>query len=64
MSAPTKKSRRRGRFSPNLVWSPFHPSSDGQLLPTRKLEANKDLHKVQGDAKLSEEREGKAGGGS
>jgi phosphonate transport system substrate-binding protein len=39
----------------NLVWSPFHPSSDNQLLPIRKLEANKELLKVRGDAKLSDE---------
>ena len=39
----------------NLVWSPFHPSSDNQLLPIRILEANKSLMKVQGDEKLSQE---------
>jgi phosphonate transport system substrate-binding protein len=38
----------------NLIWSPFHPSSDRQLVPIRKLEANKDLMKVQADDKLSE----------
>src|SRR5262249_20903533 len=27
----------------NLIWSPFHPSSDNQLLAIRKLEANRDL---------------------
>jgi phosphonate transport system substrate-binding protein len=43
----------------NFVWSPFHPSSDYQLLPTRKLEANKDLMKVRGDAKLSDEEKAK-----
>ena len=37
----------------NLVWSPFHPSSNRQLIAVRKLEANKDLMKVQGDDKLS-----------
>jgi phosphonate transport system substrate-binding protein len=37
----------------NLVWSPFNPSSDRQLIPIRKLEANKDLMKVQADDKLS-----------
>jgi phosphonate transport system substrate-binding protein len=37
----------------NLVWSPFNPSSDRQLIPIRKLEANKDLMKVQGDDRLS-----------
>lgn len=37
----------------NLIWSPFHPSSDRQLIPIRKLEANKDLMKVQSDDKLS-----------
>jgi phosphonate transport system substrate-binding protein len=43
----------------NLVWSPFHPSSDNQLLTIRKLEANKDLLKVNGDAKLSGEEKAK-----
>jgi phosphonate transport system substrate-binding protein len=37
----------------NLVWSPFRPSSDRQLISIRKLEANKDIMKVQGDDKLS-----------
>jgi phosphonate transport system substrate-binding protein len=37
----------------NLIWSPFNPSSDRQLVPIRKLEANKTLMKVQGDDKLS-----------
>jgi phosphonate transport system substrate-binding protein len=40
----------------NLIWSPFHPSSDDQLLSTRKLEANRDLLKVKGDAKLTDEQ--------
>jgi phosphonate transport system substrate-binding protein len=44
----------------NLIWSPFHPSSDDQLLPTRKLEANKDLLKVESDAKLSNDQKAKA----
>ena len=39
----------------NLIWSPFQPSSDNQLLPIRILEANKSLMKVQGDEKLSQE---------
>ena len=39
----------------NLIWSPFHPSSDNQLLPIRKLEATKEMLKVQGDAKLSDD---------
>ncbi len=43
----------------NLIWSPFHPSSDDQLLSTRKLEANKDLLKVKGDTKLSDEQKAK-----
>ncbi len=43
----------------NLVWSPFHPSSDSQLLSTRKLEANKDLLKVRADAKLSADEKAK-----
>jgi phosphonate transport system substrate-binding protein len=37
----------------DLVWSPFHPSSDNQLLPIRLLEANKSLAKIQSDEKLS-----------
>jgi phosphonate transport system substrate-binding protein len=43
----------------NLIWSPFHPSSDDQLLSTRKLELNKDLLKVKGDAKLSNDQKAK-----
>ena len=43
----------------NLIWSPFHPSSDDQLLSTRKLEANKDLLKIKGDAKLSNDEKAK-----
>jgi phosphonate transport system substrate-binding protein len=43
----------------NLIWSPFHPSSDDQLLSTCKLEANKDLLKVKGDTKLSDEQKAK-----
>jgi phosphonate transport system substrate-binding protein len=39
----------------NLIWSPFHPSSDAQLLPIRILEANKAVMKIQGDEKLSTE---------
>ena len=39
----------------NLIWSPFQPSSDNQLLPIRILEANKSLMKAQGDEKLSQE---------
>ncbi|MBS0247390.1 MAG: phosphonate ABC transporter substrate-binding protein [Proteobacteria bacterium] len=38
----------------NLLWSPFHPSSDNQLLPIRILEANKAIMKIKGDAKLSD----------
>jgi phosphonate transport system substrate-binding protein len=38
-----------------MIWSPLRPSSDAQLLPMRKLEASKDLLKIQSDAKLSEE---------
>jgi phosphonate transport system substrate-binding protein len=37
----------------NLVWSPFNPSSDRQLIPIRKLETNRDLMRVQADDKLS-----------
>jgi phosphonate transport system substrate-binding protein len=46
----------------NMLWSPFHPSSDRQLIAIRKLEANKDLMKVQGDDKLSDaEKQEKVG---
>jgi phosphonate transport system substrate-binding protein len=38
-----------------MIWSPLRPSSDDQLLPMRKLEASKDLLKIQSDAKLSNE---------
>jgi phosphonate transport system substrate-binding protein len=37
----------------NLLWSPFIPSSNAQLLPTRKLEANRNLTRAEGDDKLS-----------
>jgi phosphonate transport system substrate-binding protein len=36
----------------NLVWSPFNPSSDAQLLPTRKLEATRNLARVENDGRL------------
>lgn len=39
----------------NLIWSPFHPSNDTQLLPIRVLEANKAIMKFQADEKLSAE---------
>jgi len=39
----------------NLVWSPFQPSSDNQLIPIRVLEANKSLMKLQADEKLSQD---------
>ena len=37
----------------NLIWSPFHPSNDNQLLPIRILEANKAVMKIKADDKLS-----------
>jgi len=40
----------------NLIWSPFHPSNDNQLLPIRILEANKSIMKIKGDDRLSEEQ--------
>ncbi|HWM48271.1 MAG TPA: phosphonate ABC transporter substrate-binding protein [Xanthobacteraceae bacterium] len=43
----------------NLVWSPFRPSSNNQLLPIRKLEVNKNLMKVQGDDKLAADEKAK-----
>jgi phosphonate transport system substrate-binding protein len=44
----------------NLVWSPFNPSSNTQLLPTRKLEANKNLMRVQSDNQLSPDERARA----
>ena len=38
----------------NLIWSPFHPSNDNQLLPIRILEANKAIMKIKADDKLSD----------
>jgi len=38
----------------SLIWSPFNPSSDRQLIPIRKLEANKALMKVKADDKLTD----------
>jgi len=43
----------------NLIWSPFNPSSDNQLLPIRKLELTKEKLKVEADAKLSDEEKAK-----
>lgn len=40
----------------NLVWSPFHPSNDNQLLPIRILEANRAVMKIEADDKLSPEQ--------
>jgi phosphonate transport system substrate-binding protein len=42
-----------------LIWSPFHPSSDYQLLPIRKLEITKEKLKVEADAKLSDDEKKK-----
>jgi phosphonate transport system substrate-binding protein len=42
-----------------LLWAPFHPSSDHQLLPIRILEANKNLMKAQADDKLSADEKSK-----
>lgn len=43
----------------NLLWSPLRPSSNDQLVPIRKLEANKAILKIQGDDKLSPEEKAK-----
>jgi phosphonate transport system substrate-binding protein len=51
--------RRAKGILADLVWSPFHPSSDSQLIPIRVLEANKNLMKLQADEKLSEDEKGK-----
>ncbi|MBT3069354.1 phosphonate ABC transporter substrate-binding protein [Rhodomicrobium sp. Az07] len=43
----------------DLGWAPFKPSSNDQLLPIRKLEANKALLKIASDEKLSAEEKEK-----
>jgi phosphonate transport system substrate-binding protein len=43
----------------NLLWSPFKPSSNDQLLTVRKLEASKALLKLQADDKVSAEEKAK-----
>jgi phosphonate transport system substrate-binding protein len=43
----------------DLIWAPFWPSSDNQLIPIRVLEANKNLMKVQADDKLSADEKAK-----
>jgi phosphonate transport system substrate-binding protein len=42
-----------------MIWSPLHPSTDDQLIPMRKLEASRDMLRVQSDAKLSDEEKKK-----
>jgi phosphonate transport system substrate-binding protein len=42
-----------------MIWSPLHPSNDNQLLPMRKLEASRDLLRIESDAKLSPEEKAK-----
>jgi phosphonate transport system substrate-binding protein len=42
-----------------MIWSPLHPSSDDQLIPMRKLEASRDMLRIQSDAKLSDEEKKK-----
>ena len=44
---------------PVLTLHTRHLNSDDQLLSTRKLEANRDLLKVKGDAKLSDDQKAK-----
>jgi phosphonate transport system substrate-binding protein len=38
-----------------LQWAPFRPSSDAQLYPIRILALNKDMLKVRGDEKMSDD---------
>jgi phosphonate transport system substrate-binding protein len=37
-----------------LQWAPFRPSSDAQLFPIRQLEINKQILKINADAKMSD----------
>ncbi len=52
----TKKARE---ILANLVWSPLNPSSNDQLVPIRKLEANKAILKIQSDDKFSADEKAK-----
>jgi phosphonate transport system substrate-binding protein len=42
-----------------MIWSPLHPSNDSQLIPMRKLEASRDILRVESDSKLSPEEKQK-----
>jgi len=46
--------KRQKQILADLLWSPFHPSNDNQLLPIRILEANKAIMKINADASLSD----------
>jgi phosphonate transport system substrate-binding protein len=50
---PDEQVKAESEVLASLLWSSFRPSSDRTLLPIRKLEANKDVMKFQGDDKLS-----------
>jgi phosphonate transport system substrate-binding protein len=54
IGSPDEIKAARETIAP-MIWSPLHPSSDDQLIPMRKLEASRDLLRVQSDAKLSDE---------
>jgi phosphonate transport system substrate-binding protein len=43
----------------DLIWAPFRPSTDNQLIPIRLLEATRNLTKVQADEKLSADEKAK-----
>jgi phosphonate transport system substrate-binding protein len=43
----------------NLLWAPFHPSTDNQLLTVRMLEATKKLVAIRDDEKLPMDEKGK-----
>jgi phosphonate transport system substrate-binding protein len=53
VGSPEKIAREK-KVLANLIWSPFHPSNDNQLLPIRILEANKAMMKIKGDKGLSD----------
>lgn len=54
IGAPDEVAAARDVLS-ELQWAPFRPSSDAQLYPIRILALNKDILKVQGDAKMSDD---------
>lgn len=54
MGTPAEVSEAR-KVMAGLQWAPFKPSSNAQLYPIRQLEINKQILKIQADAKMPED---------